>query len=130
MPARFKFRLPVKRILKVVAVAILVFIAAGFVYEEVEQRADRRRLPQIGQSVDIGGRSMNIYCSGEGSPAVILESGGGGVGYGWELVEPGIAKFTRACRYHRAGEGWSESPPEPRSSTTSSDALNERATAA
>ena len=98
MPARFKFRLPVKRILKVVAVAILVFIAAGFVYEEVGQRADRKRLPQIGQSVDIGGRAMNIFCSVEGSPAVVFDSGAGDPGYAWAQSLPIVVMGFRRKR--------------------------------
>ena len=56
---------------------------------------------------------------------MILESGGGGPGYGWVLVQPGIARFTRACWYDRAGEGWSDSPPAPRTSTTITNDLHE-----
>src|SRR5438067_1336267 len=108
------------------AVLIAILMIAGYNVETAARQHDRDRLPpQVGKSIDIGGRTLNIYCSGEGSPTVILESGGGGVGYGWVLVQPGIAKFTRACWYDRAGEGWSDSPPAPRTSTTIADDLHE-----
>ena len=72
-----RIRRVVRIILKVAGVALLVATAAGFVYEEVGRSQDRKRLPQIGRSVDIGGRTLNIYCSGEGSPTVIFDSGAG-----------------------------------------------------
>src|SRR6185436_3890912 len=97
--------------LKSIAVALLIAAAAGLIYEEVGRRQDRKRLPQIGQSVDIGGRTLNLYCSGEGSPTVILDTGAGGPGYAWSHIQPEIAKFTRACWYDRAGHGWSDPGP-------------------
>lgn len=48
---------------------VLASAAAGIVFEEVGRRRDRDRMPRVGRSVDIGGRSLNIYCSGEGSVA-------------------------------------------------------------
>ena len=35
---------------------------------------------------------------------------------GWDLVQPGIEKFTRVCSYDRAGYGWSDPGPSPRTS--------------
>jgi pimeloyl-ACP methyl ester carboxylesterase len=120
-----KTRRAVKIILKSVVALLLIAAAAGFVYEEVGRRQDRQRLPQIGRSVDIGGRTLNIYCSGEGSPAVILDSGAGHPGYAWAHIQPEIAKFTRACWYDRAGEGWSDPGPFPRTSAASAKDLHE-----
>jgi hypothetical protein len=36
---------------------------------------DARRSPEPGTLVDIGGYNLKIYCTGRGSPTVILESG-------------------------------------------------------
>ncbi len=91
-------------------------LLCGIVYEQVGRRRDRKRLPQIGRSVDIGGRSLNIYCSGTGTPAVVFESGGAGPGLQWEPIQTEVAKFTQACWYDRAGEGWSDPGPFPRTS--------------
>jgi len=52
-----------------------VAIIAGIVYEKVGQRQGFNEIPRIGRSVDIGGRSLNINCTGQGSPPMILDSG-------------------------------------------------------
>ncbi|MGH7583358.1 MAG: alpha/beta fold hydrolase [Gemmatimonadales bacterium] len=103
-----------KFLLKAFAAALLVAIVAGAIYEQIGRRRDRQRLPQVGRSVDIGGRTLNIYCSGQGSPAVILDSGAGDPGFIWSSIQPQIAKLTRACWFDRAGYGWSDPGPFPR----------------
>ncbi len=47
---------------------------------------------------------------------MILESGLGVPALGWAKVQPEVAKFARVCSYDRAGYGWSEPGPEPRTS--------------
>jgi pimeloyl-ACP methyl ester carboxylesterase len=100
--------------MKRAALIAAVLILSGIVYEQIGRRRDRNRYPQIGRSVDIGGRTLNIYCSGEGSPAVIFEGAGHTAGYAWKDVQAEAAKFTRACWYDRAGYGWSDLGPSPR----------------
>jgi hypothetical protein len=112
MTARRKQRWKV--VLSVLALGIVVLSIAGVVYEQVGKRLDRKRYSQIGRSVDIGGRKLNLFCSGEGSPAVILDSGGHTAGYSWIAMQPEIAKITRTCWYDRAGYGWSDPGPSPR----------------
>lgn len=98
---------------KPVVADALILAVCGFAYEEFGQWRDRARFPQIGRSFDIGGRSLNLYCSGEGSPTVILEGNWGSPGYSWTYIQREMAKFTRACWYDRAGYGWSDSGPFP-----------------
>jgi pimeloyl-ACP methyl ester carboxylesterase len=95
------------------AIGALLLILSGIVYERVGEWRDHKRFPQIGRSFDIGGRSLNIYCSGEGEPTAILESGHSMPGFSWVLIQREIAKFTRACWYDRAGSGWSDPGPDP-----------------
>lgn len=102
------------RAVKLTAVLVLTATAAGSIYEQVGQRRDRARLPQIGRSVDIGGRSLDIFCSGTGTPAVILDSGNGEPGYAWAGTQS--ERFTTACWFDRAGYGWSDPGPFPRTS--------------
>jgi pimeloyl-ACP methyl ester carboxylesterase len=66
--------------------------------------------------VDAGGFRLNLYCIGSGSPAVVFDSGWGDWAPAWSKVQPEIAKFTRACSYDRAGAGFSEAGPMPRTS--------------
>ena len=106
------------------SVVLGILVAAGIGYEQMERRSDRTRFPQIGRSVDIGGRSLNIYCSGEGAPAVVLESDALTPGFGWVAVQRELATFTRACWYDRAGYGWSDPAPAPHPSTASAHDLH------
>ena len=98
---------------RLVAAALALLLIGGFIYEQFGQWRDHRRSPQIGRSFDIGGRKLNIYCSGEGSPAVIFDAGRSMPGFDWALVQPEIAMFTKACWYDRAGLGWSDAGPYP-----------------
>jgi len=88
----------------------------GALYEMIGRWRDAQRFPQRGHLVQTGSLRMNIDCRGQGSPTVILESGSGGPSVDWLMVQPEIAKFSRVCSYDRAGYGWSDSGPEPRSS--------------
>ncbi len=71
---------------------------------------------RAGQLVDVGGYRLNLYCMGSGSPAVVFDSGFGDWAPAWSTVQPQIAKWTRACSYDRAGAGFSEPGPMPRTS--------------
>ncbi|HXW92241.1 MAG TPA: alpha/beta hydrolase [Terriglobales bacterium] len=66
----------------------------------------------IGQLVDIGGRKLHIYCTGSGSPTVVVENGGAAFSFDWQLVQPQVARLTRICTYDRAGYAWSDEGPE------------------
>ena len=99
-----------------VTILLSVALVLGVTYEQLGRMRDRKRLPQIGRSVDIAGRTLNIFCSGTGGPAVVFESGGDGPGLEWEPVQTQVANFTQACWYDRAGIGWSDPGPFPRTS--------------
>ena len=84
----------------------------------------------MGRSFDIGGRSLNLYCSGTGSPTVLFESNGGMPGYRWVRLQRAVANFTRACWYDRAGLGWSDAGPFPNHSDSIAHDLHDLLTAA
>ena len=116
----------VRRISCVFLTLLALALLAGFTYEQVGRASDASRLPpRVGQAVDIGGRALNLYCSGQGTPTVILEPGGNSPGYAQLLLQSNIAVFTRACRYDRAGVGWSDSPSSPRTSASIVSDLHE-----
>jgi hypothetical protein len=62
-----------------------------------QQPVDQPRPAPPGKLVDVGGRKLHLYCTGNGSPAVILEAGAGGFSIDWALVQPEMAKTTRVC---------------------------------
>lgn len=68
------------------------------------------------------GLHLNIYCAGRGTPAVVFDSGLGDGTRVWGLVQPTIAKHTRACSYDRAGLGFSDPPDR---SSTSANAVDD-----
>jgi pimeloyl-ACP methyl ester carboxylesterase len=126
----FNFRRIVLISLSSVAGIILILAVVGFTYEQVGRNREAQHRFRIGRAVDVGGRTLNIDCSGEGSPPVIIMPGPGGRfgaygGYNWRKVEPEIAKLTRFCWYDRAGEGWSDPPPVPRTSASIANDLHE-----
>lgn len=95
---------------------LALLAAIGALYQRVGQSHDRELFPQAGRSVDVGGFSLNLNCTGKGRPTVILESGLGIPAVGWSLVQPKIAQFARVCSYDRAGYGWSDAGRFPRTS--------------
>jgi pimeloyl-ACP methyl ester carboxylesterase len=119
--------------LRNVALGLLLFAlavaAAGFLYENIAEARDRRFNPMPGQLVNVSvdgasSFSMHIYCTGEGSPAVILDSGLGDSYLSWRKVQPQIATFTRVCSYDRAGIGYSSASSRPRTSQVIAEELH------
>ena len=76
---------------KVIGLGLLGLLACGFTYEQLGEWQFRHRFPQIGRSVDIGGRSPDICCSGSGTPAVIFEAVHAAPGYSWLPIQRAIA---------------------------------------
>jgi pimeloyl-ACP methyl ester carboxylesterase len=94
--------------------SLLGLMLVGYIYEPMAEAADAKAYPPPGQLVDVGGYRLHINCTGEGSPTVVIESGWGDFSAAWGWVQPEVAKTTRVCTYDRAGMGWSESSPQPR----------------
>ena len=59
---------------------------------------------------------MHLECTGKGGPVVILEAPQTGLAATWIPVQEAVSRFTRVCSYDRAGFGWSEPGPLPRTS--------------
>ena len=102
----------------------LVLAFVGMIYENISEARDRRFNPMAGRLFDVGGYKMHIDCTGQGSPAVILDSGLGDTYVSWRKVQPQIAKFTRVCSYDRAGLGYSDSSSQPRTSKVMAEELH------
>ena len=77
-----------------------------------------------GQLVAAAATRLNLYCMGSGSPAVIFDSGWEDWAPVWTLVQPEVARWTRACSYDRAGAGFSDAGPMPRTSVRIADELH------
>jgi len=105
--------------------ALLIgMVGLGAGYEAIMASGDATRYPPPGRLVDVGGYRMHISCMGAGTPTVVLNSGAGGFSAEWSLVQPELAKTTRVCAFDRAGMGWSEPGPAPRSPAHIADELH------
>lgn len=91
---------------------------AGAGYEALAAGGDARAFPAPGRLVDVGGYRLHLLCLGTGSPTVVLDAGLGGTSLDWSLVQTEIGQTTRVCAYDRAGMGWSEAGPAPRTPST------------
>jgi pimeloyl-ACP methyl ester carboxylesterase len=97
-----------------VTIFLVVLAITGVIYQTAATEADQRKYPPPGILVNVDGHKMHIYCMGEGSPMVILDHAGGGSSVDWNLIQPKLADHTRVCAYDRAGYGWSDYNPAPR----------------
>lgn len=90
--------------------------AAGLAYQAITTARDIRAYPATGERVDIGGYRLHLVRAGSGGPSVVLDAGLAGFALDWGLVLPEVARFTTVCAYDRAGYGWSDPGPLPRTS--------------
>lgn len=112
------------RVLVGLIAVIAVLAAGGAAYEAIMAAGDDTRYPAPGQRVDVGGYRLHVRCVGEGSPTVVLDAGLGGFSLDWSLVQPELAATTRVCAYDRAGYGWSDPSPKPRTPSQIADELH------
>jgi pimeloyl-ACP methyl ester carboxylesterase len=70
--------------------------------------------PPPGLLVDIGGYRLHLDCQGQGEPVVVMETGFASIALLWSQIRGELAKTTRVCVYDRAGYGWSNASPRPR----------------
>ncbi len=100
-----------------VTLALATMIALiGVTYEATGNYQDQRRFPLKGSLVSVDGHRMHLVCTGHGEPPVILEAPFTGLSAAWAPVQSTVSRFTRVCSYDRAGYGWSEPGPQPRTS--------------
>jgi pimeloyl-ACP methyl ester carboxylesterase len=66
--------------------------------------------PPLGKLVDVGGYRVHLYCTGVGSPTVVIV--GAGYSFDWGLVQSEVSKFTQVCSYDHSGIAWSDDGPK------------------
>ena len=107
--------------------ALIALSAIGAVYQTVATQRDAHTYPPPGRLVDIGGYQLHIYCTGPttSGSTLILDHGGGAFGASdFGTVQPQLARFARVCAYDRAGYGWSDASPLPRTVDHETDELH------
>jgi pimeloyl-ACP methyl ester carboxylesterase len=110
--------------LLIVAAILVLLPLAGFFYQKLGAVADFRRHPSPGRLVDVGGHRLHLLDSGAGHPTVLFESGLPGSVLSWFHVQQELARLVRVVSYDRAGLGWSDAGPEPRTAGRIVDELH------
>jgi pimeloyl-ACP methyl ester carboxylesterase len=113
------------RILVVLGAFLIVAALSGATYQWRATRKDLAATPPPGHLVDIGGYRLHLWCTGNGAPAVVLDTGLGGSSADWGFVQPDVARFTHVCSYDRAGMGYSDPGPSPRTARRIANELAE-----
>jgi len=75
---------------------------------------NKHKLAPPGQMVDIGGFRLHALVRGQGTPTVLLEPALGGFALQYAQIQSAVSAFTRVMSYDRAGQGWSDCSPKPR----------------
>lgn len=83
-----------------------------------------KRYPPPGPMISVGNHKLLLYCMGEGSPTVVIEPGMGVDWVTWWRVIRKVTESTEVCVYDRAGYGWSEPGPMPRTAGRIADELH------
>lgn len=75
---------------------------------------DIEQLTPPGHYVSVDTHRLHYFCLGEGGPTVVIDSGIGGAAVEWRAIQISLSARTRVCSYDRAGYGWSDPGPAPR----------------
>lgn len=105
---------------KVLLVGLVCLLAANIAWA---QEGEDELPPAPGDMVDVGGYSLHLYCVGDGEPTVVMDAGHGDSSLNLASLQAQVAEITRVCTFDRAGYGWSDPGPEPRTSQQNVDEL-------
>ena len=117
------------------AVAAMGAVIGAFASPAGAQPATPSSPPAVDHALDVyasaatrvdigGGRYLNLRCSGSGAPAVLLDIGQGMTSMSWRKVQPLLAAKRQVCAYDRAGLGFSDAGPAPRTAQAAADDLH------
>ena len=107
-----------------VAGLTLLGAALGVVYQALGTRRDNRAYPPPGRLVDLGTHRLHLLEAGHGSPTILLEAGLMSTVLSWSKLQRTLAGSFRVVSYDRAGLGWSELGPMPRTADRIVDELH------
>jgi pimeloyl-ACP methyl ester carboxylesterase len=122
--------------LLVIAVATLLLVSQALAQGQdtqdvresagaIRERELLQRFPAPGKLIDIGGRKLHLHCKGDAKgPTVIIEGGALASGLSYMKAQDAITPIAKVCVYDRAGMGWSDAAPTPRSLESRADDLH------
>lgn len=100
-------------------------VLLGMLYERMGTRKDAKAHPPPGKLVDLGTHRLHVLEAGRGSPTILLESGLMSTVLSWSELQRELARSYRVISYDRAGLGWSDLGPLPRTAERIVDELHD-----
>lgn len=102
----------------------LLGVALGVVYQTVGTRRDQEKFPPPGRLIDLGTHRLHLYETGNQGPTILLEAGLMSTILSWSGLQQELSRSFRVVSYDRAGLGWSDSGPMPRTADRIVEELN------
>jgi pimeloyl-ACP methyl ester carboxylesterase len=103
---------------------LLLGVCAGTLYQKLGLRRDGQKYPPPGNLVDLGAHRLHVLEEGRGSPTILLEAGLMSTVLSWSEIQRALAQSYRVVSYDRAGLGWSDLGPMPRTAERMVDDLH------
>lgn len=108
-----------------IAVVLALVASLGAIYQIFGTRGDARLNPPPGKMVDLGSHRLHVLNAGSGPCTIVMEAGLMSTVLSWSDLQKQLSKSCRAVCYDRAGLGWSELGPMPRTADRIVDELHE-----
>ena len=104
----------------------LVAVLLGMAYQALGTLRDHRTFPPPGRLVDLGGHRLHLLESGPANSGatILLEAGLMSTVLSWTDLQCQLSRNHRVVSYDRAGLGWSDLGPMPRTSGRMVDELH------
>jgi pimeloyl-ACP methyl ester carboxylesterase len=106
------------------AVIALLGALVGVVCQALGTRRDAKAFPPPGRLVDVGSHRLHLFELGHGSPTILFEAGLMSTVLSWSDLQRELSHSFRTVSYDRAGLGWSDLGPMPRSADCIVDELH------
>ena len=96
-------------------VTVIVFLVSEITVGQSSRHVSGTKVPPPGEMVDIGGYRLHLNIRGNNQgPTIVIEAGSGSWSLLWQDVQKELSKHARVVIYDRAGYGWSDASPWPR----------------
>ena len=105
-------------------VCVLAAALLGTLFQALGGRRDRKHFPPPGRLVDVGGHRLHLLESGSGDLTIVFEAGLMSTVLSWSNLQRELAQSYRVISYDRAGLGWSDLGPMPRTADRIVDELH------
>jgi pimeloyl-ACP methyl ester carboxylesterase len=93
---------------------VILGLLVGMTYQRAGERRDSTLHPPPGKFINLGTHRLHLLEEGRGSPTIILEAGLMSTNLSWTDIRGKLAESFRVIAYDRAGLGWSDIGPMPR----------------